>query len=93
MASDGAFRALVDGRVQGVGFRYSARREALRLDLRGWVRNLPDGSVELWVEGERGALADYRAWLDEGPPGAWIREVRAEPREPTGSYPTFSIEF
>ena len=93
MGAEGAFRALVDGRVQGVGFRYSARREALRLKLRGWVRNLPDGSVELWAEGDRDALADYRSWLDEGPPGAWIREVRAEAREPTGSYSTFSIDF
>ncbi|HTX72969.1 MAG TPA: acylphosphatase [Rectinemataceae bacterium] len=88
-----AFRAVVTGRVQGVGFRYSARREALRLDLRGWVRNLPDGAVELWVEGDRAAVVEFRAWLDEGPPGAWIREVLVEPRDASGLYPTFSIEF
>lgn len=93
MGRDAAFHATVDGRVQGVGFRYSARREALRLRLSGWVKNLPDGSVELWAEGDREALADFRVWLEEGPPGAWIREVRAEPREARGGFSTFSIEF
>jgi acylphosphatase len=93
LVSEGAFRALVEGRVQGIGFRYSARREALRLDLRGWVRNLPDGSVEVWAEGERTALTEYGIWLEQGPPGAWIREIHIEPREPTGFYSTFSVEF
>ncbi|MGO8693654.1 MAG: acylphosphatase [Rectinemataceae bacterium] len=91
--SEGAFQATVEGRVQGVGFRYSARREALRLRLRGWVRNLPDGSVELWVEGDRNALDEYRIWLERGPAGSWIRGVHVEPHEPTGFYSTFSIEF
>jgi acylphosphatase len=89
---DRAFRALVSGSVQGVGFRYSACREALRLGLVGWVRNLESGDVEVWAEGEGPALADFREWLEEGPPGAWIRSVSAERAEPTGRYATFSIE-
>jgi len=84
-----AFTAIVSGRVQGVGFRFSARREALRLGLTGWVRNLDDGDVELRAEGQRGALADFRAWLQEGPPGAWVERVDARPVEPTGSFSTF----
>ena len=93
MKPQAAFRAVVEGRVQGVGFRYSARREALRLGLLGWVRNLPDGSVELWVEGNHSALIEYRTWLEEGPPGAWISEVRAEPRNPLGTFASFTVEF
>jgi acylphosphatase len=87
-----AFRALVSGTVQGVGFRYSACREARELGIAGWVRNLPDGDVEILAEGETAALADFREWLEEGPPGAWIRSVIAEKREPTGAFSGFTIE-
>jgi acylphosphatase len=75
-----------------VGFRYSACREARSLGVVGWVRNLEDGDVEVWAEGDATALADFRAWLEEGPPGAWIRSVSAERRDPTGRYATFTIE-
>lgn len=75
-----------------MGFRYSSRREAKRLGLVGWVRNLPDGEVELLAEGEASALAAFREWLDEGPPGAWVRRVEVERRAPTGLFSDFSIE-
>ena len=75
-----------------MGFRYYARREALRLGLVGWVRNLPDGDVELLAEGEASALASFREWLEEGPPGAWVRGVAAEKRAPTGRFSDFSIQ-
>jgi acylphosphatase len=45
------------------------------------------------AEGENAALADFREWLGEGPPGAWIRSVTAEKREPNGRFSDFSIEF
>jgi len=67
-------------------------REAQRLCLRGWVRNLPDGDVEVWAEGDALALAEYRAWLEEGPPGAQVEEVMTAPREPAG-FPAFTVEF
>jgi len=76
-----------------VGFRYSARREALRLGITGWVRNLADGDVEVLAEGEAAALADFRSWLDEGPPGAAIAAVTERKRAPTGHFSDFSIEF
>jgi acylphosphatase len=88
-----AFRAIVSGRVQGVGFRYSASREARRLGLVGWVRNLETGEVELWAEGGIDSLAAFREWLGEGPPGAWIERVDAEKRDPAGRYTTFNIEI
>ena len=53
---------------------------------------MSDGDVEVWAEGEGEALADFREWLAEGPPGAWIRSVNAENVEPTGRYAVFSIE-
>jgi acylphosphatase len=76
-----------------VGFRYSAKREAQALGLTGWVRNADDGDVETWAEGPSDALADYREWLEEGPPGAFVRAVEAEAVTPTGRYATFTIEF
>jgi acylphosphatase len=87
-----AFRAIVTGYVQGVGFRYSACREAGRLGVEGWVRNLPDGDVEVWAEGPRDAVAAFREWLAEGPPGARVDSVHAESRSPTGARGGFSAE-
>jgi acylphosphatase len=88
-----AFHATISGSVQGVGFRYSARQEARRLGLVGWVRTLDDGDVEVLAEGEASALADFREWLGEGPPGAQIRSIRAEKRQPTGLFLDFTIEY
>ena len=84
---------MVSGTVQGVGFRYSARREAQRLGIAGWVRNLSNGDVEVMAEGEVAALADFREWLGEGPPGAMIRSVAAQACDPTGHFADFTIEF
>ncbi|MBI2379953.1 MAG: acylphosphatase [Gammaproteobacteria bacterium] len=77
--SEQAFHALVAGRVQGVSYRASARAEALRLGLCGWVRNLQDGRVEVWFGGEAEACARFLAWLRQGPPGASVSELLHEP--------------
>jgi acylphosphatase len=63
---------ILSGRVQGVGFRYHALRCAERLHLRGWVRNLPDGSVEVEAEGERDVLAAFAAEMRQGPSAARV---------------------
>jgi len=65
----------VHGRVQGVGFRYSARAEAERLGVTGWVRNRRDGTVEAELDGPHAAVADMLAWLASGPPGARVTRV------------------
>jgi acylphosphatase len=70
-----ADNVVVTGLVQGVGFRWSARRAAERIGVRGWVRNRADGSVELHVEGDEERVAAMLAWLRRGPDGAVIREV------------------
>lgn len=68
-------RAIVTGRVQGVSFRASTCSEARRLGVVGWVRNLPDGSVELEVEGDDDRVAALLAWCEHGPPGARVATV------------------
>lgn len=68
-------RLVVHGRVQGVGFRDALRAEALRLTLRGWVRNRTDGTVEALLEGPAPALDALTAWARRGPPAARVDRV------------------
>jgi acylphosphatase len=71
----------VRGRVQGVGFRYSLRREAERAGVRGWVRNRRDGSVEALLQGDAEAVARLVAWARHGPPAARVDELRESDAE------------
>ena len=71
-------RYLVEGEVQGVGFRYFAVRRAVRIGVSGWVRNLPDGRVEALAEGSAAALAEFEAELWRGPSGALVTNVHVE---------------
>lgn len=77
-------RALVSGRVQGVFFRDSTREKAEALGLSGWVRNLPDGSVEAVFEGAEVRVAEMIFWCEEGPPNASVQNVATEQEEPEG---------
>lgn len=70
-----SYRFTVSGRVQGVGFRWSAVSQAQRLGLAGWVRNRADGAVEGVAHGTPEALAQWRDWLGRGPPGARVAQV------------------
>lgn len=87
-----AFSAVISGRVQGVGFRYTCLSEARRLGVCGWVKNAWDGSVEVWSEGTQDALARFLLWLHDGPPHARVDSVRAVPETPTGKYSDFSVK-
>ncbi len=71
-------RAVARGRVQGVGFRYSAQSKAEGLGVAGFARNLPDGGVELEVEGDPGAVEEFLAWSRRGPFGARVDALDAE---------------
>jgi acylphosphatase len=80
-----AFRFVVRGRVQGVGFRRSAQQEALRLGLTGWVRNTPAGDVEGTAEGDPAALEAFASWLAIGPRLAGVAGLTREPANPAGA--------
>lgn len=68
----------IEGRVQGVGFRYSTHDQAVRLGLKGWVRNLPDSRVEAEFEGEKDDLETMLEWCHEGPRLANVTRVDSE---------------
>jgi len=86
-------RLKIHGRVQGVGYRFSAERRASRLGLRGWVRNCPDGTVEILAEGEIKNLGSLVAWCKRGPFGARVQRVDLSWKEASGKYPDFSVTF
>jgi acylphosphatase len=88
-----AFHAFISGRVQGVGFRYTALREAERLGVTGYVRNLDDGDVEILAEGDPPDLDRFLSWLNTGPSGAWIERVDMTPIPPSGAYHDFEVEY
>ena len=67
-----ARHAIVRGTVQGVAFRWYAKERARELGLAGWIRNLEDGRVEAWIEGDSGAVEEMLAWLRRGPPAARV---------------------
>ena len=66
---------LIQGRVQGVGFRWFVEREASQLDLRGWVRNTEEGEVEVVASGEQADLDELRSSLKRGPRGSRVDRV------------------
>jgi len=72
-------RAIVRGRVQGVGFRYHTQQRATALGLVGYVRNQADGTVELQAQGPATTLADLLQWLHHGPPAATVTQVDQYP--------------
>ncbi|HEY8887098.1 MAG TPA: acylphosphatase [Gallionella sp.] len=82
-------RLAIHGRVQGVFFRDSMRREAQRLGIAGWVRNRTDGSVEAAVQGEPAAMDAIVRWSYHGPQHARVERVVIEPDD--GSYNSFEV--
>jgi len=79
------------GRVQGVGFRYATADEARRRRLTGWVRNLDSGAVEAVFEGPHTQVAGMVRWCEDGPPGAYVRDVRVDWDEPLEQLREFEI--
>ncbi len=69
----------IHGKVQGVWFRESTRREAVRLGISGYARNMPDGTVEVLACGGEEVLDRLGGWLKEGPPMARVDQVESEP--------------
>jgi acylphosphatase len=87
-------RYFISGDVQGVGFRYFVNRQAHRLtNLKGFVRNLHDGRVEVYAEGSEDQLKELEAALRKGPPGSSVDRMDIHEENDSGQYFDFRITF
>jgi acylphosphatase len=86
-------RVRIEGRVQGVFFRESTRREAERLGVKGWVRNLDDGDVEALVEGEASGVEQLIQWCHRGPRAARVDRVTVTDEAARGDLHGFGVEY
>jgi acylphosphatase len=87
-----ARRYVIRGRVQGVGFRYFTEAAAMHEGIAGWVRNAPDGGVEVSAEGDAEALERFERRIRHGPPGARVEDVEAHDSVPSGREAGFIIK-
>jgi acylphosphatase len=85
--------ATVEGRVQGVGFRYFVQENAVILGISGWVRNRWDGAVEVLAEGNQKKLEKFYQILQRGPRAAFVSEVSAEWLPATGEFHDFRVRM
>lgn len=86
-----AIHVIVRGRVQGVSFRYYTLLRAHELSVVGWVRNLPDGTVEVLAEGSQTQLDQFTEYLNTGPIGARVEAVTSNWQQATGHFTDFII--
>jgi acylphosphatase len=86
-------RAIVDGRVQGVNFRYYTQRRATELGLTGYVRNLWDGTVEAVAEGSQSKLEELLTFLRVGPRSAFVTQVDTEWLAASGEFDRFKVRY
>ena len=82
---------LITGRVQGVWYRANTQKKAKALDLKGWVKNLPNGQVEAIFEGEKEKIDQIIEWCKKGPSFARVDGVKIEWETPVGKFNTFTI--
>lgn len=82
---------LISGEVQGVMFRQETKRRALNLNVKGWVRNREDGTVEAVFEGEEQDVELLIAFCRHGPPAAIVTDVKVETENYTGKFDRFSV--
>jgi acylphosphatase len=86
-----ARRYVISGRVQGVGFRVFAEAVAAREGLHGWVQNLPNGRLEISIEGEAESVERFERNIAHGPPGARVSDLQIDETVPTHRGTGFSI--
>jgi acylphosphatase len=87
-----ARKFLISGEVQGVGFRYFAQRSSAKHQVRGYIKNLEDGRVEVLAEGSPMSVEEFRFDLAAGPVHSRVENIEELVVEPSGRYPTFRIE-
>jgi acylphosphatase len=83
--------SVVEGRVQGVGFRYFVLSKANQLNITGWVRNTAEGNVEVIAEGDRTELEDLLSELRKGPRSAFVSNIKENWDTPSGEFHNFSV--
>ncbi|MFC1485958.1 acylphosphatase [Candidatus Latescibacterota bacterium] len=88
-----AAHIIARGRVQGVGFRFFTHRLARDRGIAGWVKNLPDGSVEIHAEGEKSAMEEFVSLVEEGPMFGSVSDIELVWVEPTSQHTGFDIRF
>jgi acylphosphatase len=86
-------RLIIEGRVQGVWFRESTRKEAERLGVHGWVRNRRDGTVEVVAEGPEEKVKRLVDWCHQGPPSARVTRVRETTETFQGEFRSFDVVY
>ena len=84
---------VISGMVQGVGFRYFVQHHARQLGLTGWVRNLPNGMVEITAEGNRDFVEDFIIHVRRGPHSAVVSKAEVTWKEPGGQFEGFDISY
>jgi acylphosphatase len=83
----------LSGKVQGVCFRAASREKARSLGIKGWVRNLADGRVEIVAEGEKGKVKKFVDWAEEGPDFAGVENVELYKENYKGEFDKFEIKY
>jgi acylphosphatase len=91
--AEARFHAVVQGRVQGVFFRSTTKREADKLKLKGYVKNLPDGNVEIVAEGEKEDLRCFLDWCNKGPVLSYVKKVDVSWQPPTKEFGSFEVRY
>lgn len=91
--AEARFQAVVHGRVQGVFFRSSAKREADKLKLKGYVKNLSDRNVEIVAEGEKEDLRYFLDWCNKGPLLSYVEKVEINWQPPTKEFGSFEVRY
>ncbi len=87
------FHLIVSGNVQGVFYRHNTNQVANRLGLKGFVRNLPNGDVEVVAEGNENKLNELTEFCKKGPIGANVENIKIEYEKPTKEFNSFSIRY
>ncbi len=84
---------IVSGRVQGVYFRNRTQKQAAKLNILGWVKNLGDGRVEAIFEGEKGQVEKIINWAQRGPLFAQVKELKVERQDYKGGFSSFEVRY
>ncbi len=93
MSENDSVSLIIHGRVQGVFYRSETRKKALQLDLKGWVRNNSDGTVECVAEGKKSQLEQFIKWCNEGSDSARVEKVDVKWLPYQGEFESFSIKY